>query len=202
MNSVAENKPALEPMDHEYDGIREYDNPMPGWWVWMFAFTIVFSVLYGIYYHSNVPGRDLLTDYEMAVGEDLKARFAEMGDLKTDQASILQYMQKSDYVSAGMSIYKGNCVSCHGPNAEGLVGPNLTDEAWKNVKELPDVVRVVREGANNGAMPAWKTRMHPNEVVLVAAYVATLRGKNLPGPRPAEGAVISPWNAAEAKSGQ
>ena len=54
----------------------------------------------------------------------------------------------------------------------------------------------------NGAMPAWKTRMHPNEVVLVAAYVATLRGKNLPGPRPAEGAAISPWNSAEAKSGQ
>lgn len=202
MNSVAENKPVREPMDHEYDGIREYDNPMPGWWVWMFAFTIIFSVLYGIYYHSNVPGRDPITDYEMAVGEDLKARFAEMGDLKSDAASILQYMQKGDYVSAGMSIYKGNCVSCHGPNAEGLVGPNLTDEVWKNVKELPDVARVVRDGANNGAMPAWKTRMHPNEVVLVAAYVATLRGKNLPGPRPAEGAVISAWNAADAKSGQ
>ncbi len=189
-------------MDHEYDGIREYDNPMPGWWVWMFAFTVVFSVIYGIYYHSNVPGRDLITDYEMAVGEDLKARFAEMGDLKSDAASILQYMQKSDYVSAGMSIYKGNCISCHGPNAEGLVGPNLTDEAWKNVKDLPDVARVVREGANNGAMPAWKTRMHPNEVVLVAAYVATLRGKNLIGPRPAEGTVISAWNAGQAKSGQ
>lgn len=189
-------------MEHEYDGIREYDNPMPGWWVWMFAFTIAFSVLYGIYYHSDVPGRDLITDYEMAVGEDLKARFAEMGDLKTDAASLLLYMKKSDYVSAGMSIFKGNCVSCHGPNAEGLVGPNLTDDTWKNVKELADVPRVIRDGANNGAMPAWKTRMHPNEVVLVAAYIATLRGKNLPGPRAPEGVVIPAWSSPEVKSGQ
>lgn len=202
MNSAAENQTTQDPMEHEYDGIREYDNPMPGWWVWMFVFTIIFAVLYGIYYHSDVPGRDLITDYEMAVGEDLKARFAEMGDLKSDTASILQYAKKSDYVSAGMSIFKGNCVSCHGPNAEGLVGPNLTDDAWKNVKELSDIPRVIRDGANNGAMPAWKTRMHPNEVVLVAAYVATLRGKNLSGPRPPEGVVIPAWSSAEVKSGQ
>lgn len=195
MNTTANNKPGPSPMEHEYDGIQEYDNPMPGWWVWLFILTVVFSALYGIYYHSSVPGRDLFSDYDASVGEDLKTRFAEMGELQSDSTALLQYMQKADYVAAGQSVYKGNCVSCHGSNGEGLVGPNLTDDAWKNVKELADVARVIRDGANNAAMPAWKTRLHPNEVVLVSAYIATLRGKHLPGPRQAEGTAIPPWSA-------
>jgi cytochrome c oxidase cbb3-type subunit 3 len=77
-----------------------------------------------------------------------------------------------------------------------LVGPNLTDEYYKNVKQLIDVARVIQEGAANGSMPAWKSRLHPNEIVMVAAYVANLRGKNLKGPRGQEGQAIPPWPAA------
>jgi len=76
------------------------------------------------------------------------------------------------------------------------VGPNLTDENWKNVQKIADIPQVIMNGAAAGAMPAWKTRLHPNEVVLVAAYVASLRGKNLPGPRGPEGTAIAPWPAA------
>jgi len=90
-------------------------------------------------------------------------------------------------------------VSCHGANAAGQIGPNLTDDYYKNVQQLTDIPKIISGGAAAGAMPAWKTRLHPNEIVLVAAYVASLRGKNLPGPRGQEGERIAPWPAPLAK---
>jgi cytochrome c oxidase cbb3-type subunit 3 len=182
-------------MDHEYDGIREYDNPMPSWWVWTFILTVVYSAGYVVYYTAPMPERTVIADYEMTVAADLKQRFAGMGELVTSAGALNAYMKKADYIAVGKSVFMANCVSCHAVDGSGLVGPNLTDDAYKNVKVITDLPQVINTGANNGAMPAWKNRLHPNEVALVAAYVATLRGKNLPGPRGVEGDVIPPWSA-------
>ena len=77
------------------------------------------------------------------------------------------------------------------------MGPNLTDDHYKNVKKIEDIAKVIQNGAANGAMPAWRNRLsHINKIVLVAAYVAKMRGKNLSGPRPdPEGELIPPWPA-------
>ena len=179
--------------DHEYDGIKEYDNPTPGWWIFIFFATFVFSIWYFLYYHASTMSTSVAQGFENDVTEDLKKRFSTIGDLKPDEPTMLKYMANAEWKSVGASVFKANCVSCHGPDAAGQVGPNLTDDNWKNVLKLADIPQVIMNGAGAGAMPAWKTRLHPNEVVLVAAYVASLRGKNLPGPRGPEGAVIAPW---------
>jgi hypothetical protein len=70
----------------------------------------------------------------------------------------------------------------------------LTDDHYKNVKQLIDIASVIEKGAANGSMPAWQNRLIPNEIVLVSSYVANMRGKNLTG-RPPEGEVIPPWPA-------
>jgi len=167
---------------HEYDGIQEYDNPTPGWWTAIFAVSVFFSFFYFVYYHAGVPDRSVRDDYDVSVAADLKKRFATMGTLSVTEPNMLQWMANPEYLKVGQSVFKGNCVSCHGADGQGLVGPNLTDEYYKNIKKLTDFSKVVANGANNGAMPAWANRLHPNEVALVSAYVATLRGKNLPGP--------------------
>ena len=94
-----------------------------------------------------------------------------------------------------MVVYKTNCVSCHGADGTGLVGPNLTDEYWKNVRKVEDIAKVISEGAANGAMPAWQNRLsHQNQIVLTAAYVASLRDSPKTGKPPvAEAKVIPPW---------
>jgi len=97
-----------------------------------------------------------------------------------------------DWLAIGAAVFKTHCKSCHAENGQGLVGPNLTDDNYKNGKELIDIARVIENGAANGSMPAWKNRLVPNEVVLVSAYVANMRGQNLEG-RKAEGDVIAPW---------
>ena len=183
-------------LDHEYDGIREYDNPCPAWWHAIFLGTVVFSVLYFVFFHiapaAGTNGWTLDEAYEDDVADNLKLQFRDLGDLQVDEPTVLKYMQETEWLAMGASVYKTHCKSCHGADGSGLVGPNLTDDQYKNVKQLIDVARVIENGAANGSMPAWKNRLHPNEVVMVAAYVANLRGQNLTGPRGAEGSVIPP----------
>jgi cytochrome c oxidase cbb3-type subunit 3 len=179
--------------DHEYDGIQEYDNPTPGWWWWIFFLTTVFSVAYWLVYHVGTVGGTMHDAHQGAVAADLRLQFAEIGELKPDQETLLRFMHDEKWLQVGVAVFKGRCISCHGSDAAGQIGPNLTDDHYKNVRKLEDIPFVVMDGANNGAMPAWKNQLHPNEVVLVSAYIASLRGKNLPSPRPAEGELIAPW---------
>lgn len=180
-------------MEHEYDGIREYDNPTPGWWHAIFIGSIVFSFVYFAFYQWSPLALDMYESHAAAEVRVLKQKFGEIGELAADEATIIEYMGKEDWMAYAATVYKGNCVSCHGSRGEGLVGPNLTDQNYKNLTDLEGIHTVLVEGANNGAMPAWGTRLHPNELVLLSSYVATLRGQNLSGPRPPEGDPIAPW---------
>ncbi len=184
--------------EHSYDGIQEYDNPLPGWWNWLFAVTVVFSVFYLIYYHGGMPDRGIHTNYQQAVADNLRLQFAELGELEPTRENILQYMNEPEWLLVGQIVYKANCISCHGAEGEGKIGPNLTDEYYKNVRVVEEIAQVIANGAAGGAMPAWKNRLHRNEVVLTASYIATMRGKDLSGRAP-EGRIIPPWDVDPAE---
>lgn len=179
--------------DHAYDGIEEYDNPLPGWWKWLFIISIVISPFYWVYYHSGTPGRSIHDIYSVAMAENTRLQFEEIGDLKLDEATLIRFMAQDSWLKVGESVFRANCVSCHGREGEGKVGPNLTDDVYKNVVKLSDIAKVISNGAGNGAMPKWSNRLHINEVVLVSAYVANLRGTNAEGGRQAEGREIPAW---------
>ncbi len=176
---------------HNYDGIQEYDNPTPGWWNWLFIGTIVFAPVYVLWFHSPVRENNLQTQFQTAMAENLKLQF---GDLKLEPTgdNVLKYLNDEKWLDFGKTTFATHCVQCHGREGEGVSAPNLTDDSYKNVKTIADIPKVVSEGANNGAMPAW-TKLHPNEIVFVSAYVASLRGKNLPSTRGVEGDEIDPW---------
>lgn len=182
-------------LDHEYDGIREYDNPTPGWWHVIFLGSIVFSLFYWAFWEWSPLAPTIQQALAARETAELQKQFAEIGQLAPDEPTILRMMGEPKWMTVAQSIFKANCVSCHGAQGQGEIGPNMTDDSYKNVKTLADIPRVIEEGANNGAMPAWKNRLQTNEIVLVAAYVASLRGENLPGRAP-EGEKIPPWPAA------
>ncbi len=179
--------------DHAYDGIEEYDNPLPGWWKWSFIASIVFCPFYWVYYHNGAEGRSVRDNYNVALAENTRLQFAEIGELKLDEPTIVKFMGKDSWVKVGQSVFRANCVSCHGREGEGKVGPNLTDEFYKNVENVADIAKVISNGAGNGAMPKWSNRLHINEIVLVSAYVANLRGTNVESGRPADGRAIPAW---------
>jgi cytochrome c oxidase cbb3-type subunit 3 len=187
-------EPRDQVLDHEYDGIREYDNPTPGWWHAIFIVTAIFAAIYGVFWHFS---QFAWTVQDAWAEDDLEAtrkQFAELGQLSPDQPTMLRMMNDQKWLPVGASIFKGNCALCHGPSGQGgMVCPNLTDDYWKNVKTIADIPRVVANGANNGAMPAWKGALNQNEIILVSAYVASLRGHGDGTGRGPEGDKIEPW---------
>jgi len=179
--------------DHEYDGIREYDNPTPFWWHLIFLATCAFAFFYFVYFEGNPDARTIWSELARRQAVENKRIFGALGELQGDEASILKLMGDSKYMAIGEGQFQTTCAQCHAKDGGGINGVNLTDDHYKNVKQLPDIFRVITEGAGNGAMPSWKTSLSQNERVLMAAYVASLRGNKPANPKGPEGEVIPPW---------
>ena len=100
MSESPQSDPDKIKMDHNYDGIEEYDNPLPGWWKWLFVASIVFTPMYWLFYHSGAEGRTLEGQYGFALAENTRLQFAEIGDLKPDAETITRFMAgMTDYVA-------------------------------------------------------------------------------------------------------
>ena len=165
------NDPLL--LDHEVDGIRELDNKLPRWWVWLFYLTIVFAVVYMSYYHVFAKGTlakqgQMATEYqaEMKIGEVLKV--AAMTKFEATIAS-LQPEKEPDALSRGKKTFDTLCAPCHRPDGGGLVGPNLTDDYWIHGSNFVDNVTTIWNGVPAKGMITWKNMLKPNEIYDVAS---------------------------------
>ncbi len=168
-------------LDHEYDGIRELDNKLPRWWVWLFYITIIFSAVYLVYYHVVKAGPLSAGEYteEMKLGNELKS--AAMGKF---EAGIPTLQPGTDPVllEGGRQIYTKFCAPCHRADGGGLVGPNLTDDYWIHGSKYADTVAVIWNGVPAKGMITWKSTLKPDEIQAVASYIYTLRGTKLASP--------------------
>jgi cytochrome c oxidase cbb3-type subunit III len=185
-------------LDHEVDGIRELDNKLPRWWVWLFYLTILFAAVYMSYYHVLAKGAlatqgQMLTEYqaEMTIGEALKA--AAMTKFEATMSS-LQPSQDPEVLARGKKTFLLLCAPCHRPDGGGLVGPNLTDDYWVHGSNFVDNITTIWNGVPAKGMITWKNMLKPNEVFEVASYIYTLRGTHPPNPKP-------PENLAPVKTG-
>ncbi len=164
-------------LDHEYDGIREYDNPLPAWWVYIFWATIIYAVLYML----NVPGigigKGRIAAYQRDVAEAREkygepgAALAQMGPAEVEAA-----MADPAKLEAGKATFMSNCMPCHKADGGGSIGPNLTDAYWIHGHRIEDMLHTVSEGVLDKGMPQWSTVLQPAEIVNVVAYVRTLYG--------------------------
>lgn len=179
--------------DHDYDGIMEYDNPTPGWWQLIWFGSIVFGLLYVMVYHLSpmiLSPQEKLASMKRAA---MERKYGEIAEIPLSDDKMLMLMNSDDWHTTGETIFTLRCASCHGDKGQGFQGPNMTDDSYKNIKTLTDFFGVIKNGAAGGTMPAQGNLLNDSQISVVAAYMASLRGKNLPGPRPAEGEVIPPW---------
>ena len=181
--------------DHAYDGIQEYDNPMPGWWTFLFWATFLFSVPYFYYYTFGI-GERLNDSYDAEVAAFFEVQAKQLGDLKPDEPTMLRLAADAKMMSAGGSLFKGNCATCHAADGGGGTGPNLTDGSYINVKSMPDIHRVIQNGVEAKGMPAWGKRFSGPQLVLLASYVAHLRGTTPAAPKAPQGEPVAPWPTA------
>lgn len=183
-----ENKQDYIPNDpdtgHEYDGIREFDNHLPNWWLITLFVTVFFGYGYWFYYHElNGPGSR--AEYALEVEEANAAALArakERGGV-TDEA-LVAMTGVAMQVAAGQATFKQMCASCHGDNAQGLVGPNLTDKFWLHGARPTQILQTVSAGITQKGMPAWGQVLGTEKVESVVAYVLTIKNKNVPGKEP------------------
>lgn len=177
-------------LDHEYDGIRELDNNLPPWWKYMFYATIIFAFIYIIRYHVTGTGELQLAEYkaEMLAAEEAKAVALESGgeQITEDNVTLLVDL---DAINTGANIYKGNCATCHGALAEGLVGPNLTDEFWIHGGGISNVFKVIKYGVPAKGMIAWQSQFSPLQIQQIASYVLSLQGTNPPNGKDPQGEI-------------
>jgi cytochrome c oxidase cbb3-type subunit 3 len=170
-------------LDHSYDGIQEYDNPLPGWWRAAFWATIVFAFAYvALSPLLSTPAeayRGALANYVS------KKESRDLADAKSVSEAILDRdAHDPKVVEKGAKIFSVRCVACHTENGRGLIGPNLTDLYQLHGSTRMDIFTTIRGGVAGTPMLAWGEQMPPTDVVAVAAFATTLRGKNIAGKPP------------------
>lgn len=174
---------------HSYDGIEEYDNPLPGWWMGIFALTVIWA---GVYYVGI--SLDLLPTY----GVDLKREQQELAEvrfeyersrprLKVTPTLLAEAAADPIKAAEGQKVYQSNCASCHGDQGQGLIGPNLTDKFWMHGGDAVSIYNTIDKGVAANGMPPWGSILLPRQMVDVTAYLESVRNTNVPGGKKAEG---------------
>jgi len=275
-------------LDHNYDGIRELDNKLPPWWLYLFYVTIVWGIGYLIYYHvlgigdlsraeymkemdpswkPSVPSEgfsigyhspwyrseDLTPRSRLAIAKAEEAAIlpaeAEIGDkgtalsgldfnqlilaaMKVSEPEDLEKLKNafpaiwSQYeamqsgassipdaasgepepeaeiepltdeasLMAGLRIFEANCVTCHGKNGEGGIGPNLTDDYYMHGKGMTNTVNIIVNGIPAKGMISWRGILNKGQINQVASYILTLHGTNPPNAKAPQGEKIEIMN--------
>ena len=166
---------------HRYDDIEEEDNQLPNWWLFILFGTIVFMFGYWLVYHTTHSLQDPRSEYNAEVAELKRARLA-LTPLSDD--AILAVMADPAQVAEGKLIFASTCVACHAPEGQGLVGPNLTDRFWIHGNKPSEIAKSVTEGFADKGMPPWGQILGQEKVRKVAAFVITMRNKDVAGKAP------------------
>ncbi len=176
-------------LDHNYDGIKELDNNLPPWWLYMFYATIIFAAVYLVRYH--VLGADNQEmEYANAVAEakrELAAYKSNAPEAVIDAETATVLTSDAD-LSRGKAVYNLNCAACHIADGGGGIGPNLTDEYWILGGGMKNIFNTIANGGRDGkGMVAWNKTLKPIDIQKVASYIISLQGTTPAKPKEAQG---------------
>lgn len=181
-------EPEQDKVVHEYDGILEYDNRLPNWWLYTLFGSIIFAALYWAYYQQLGIGKTPLELYQAEMAREEAKKEAQAAALQPVTPEILLELSRdSQATEAGKQVYGQMCAACHGPTGGGLIGPNLTDEFWVHGGSPDKIYAVVKDGVLAKGMPAWGGSLGEEKVRAVTAYLLTLRNTKVAGGKAPEG---------------
>lgn len=178
-------------LHHDYDGIRELDNQLPPWWVYLFYATIIFGVIYlGRYHMFGGP------DQEQELAMELEKARIEVEEYKRTAPDVIdeskvEALTDAASLAKGRTTFETYCAACHRADGGGQIGPNLTDDHWILGGDIKAVFKTITHGGRDGkGMVAWKSNLKPTEILQVASYVLTLQGTNPADAKGPEGDII------------
>jgi len=178
---------------HVWDkDLREYNNPLPKWWLWLFYITVVFGLLYlaffpGLGNFAGLGGWTQAGQYEQerqAVEKRAAALLAPLAALP-----VAELVTNEQAMSTAHNLFQQNCAQCHGSDGGGAVGfPNLANADWQWGSDADSVVATIA-GGRVAAMPPWAAVIGEPGVEEVVAYVQTLSGQQADATKAAAGQV-------------
>ncbi len=186
----------IETTGHEWDGIRELNNPLPRWWVWTFYATIVWAIAYTIAYPAWPMLRSASTGLlgyssrgalknELSAADTAKVRYVTAVQSKSVTEIASDDALREFAVAAGGAAFKVNCVQCHGSGAQGSPGfPNLNDDDWLWGGSADQVYQTITHGIRFSVdpdtrvseMPAFRDILTRDQITQVSTFVASLSG--------------------------
>ena len=192
-----EEKDRLLESHQDNDGIREYDNPLPDWFLYLFYGCILYAFLYVGYY----TGEGWALSKAGGVGQNLSSSGAEyLAAVRKEEilrsasrpkevagADLADLLSDPESIAGGEAVYKTNCLACHGDQGQGVVGPNLTDPYWIHGGRAESVLGSISNGYPDKGMPAWKPVLGDSKVRLATAYVLSLKGRTVSNAKAPQG---------------
>ncbi|MGI9241262.1 MAG: cbb3-type cytochrome c oxidase N-terminal domain-containing protein [Verrucomicrobiales bacterium] len=196
--------------DHVYDGIQEYDQKLPNWWLWTFYIAIIIFVIYCFLYYQagmfNTDGQRI--DREMARIDEIRAQQLEemMGELDDDV--LWKMSANQQLIGEGAETFKVNCASCHGPELGGsntskaYIGLPLNDAEWKYGGRPMEVLQTVLHGSpdKTKGMQAWEPIIGGSKAAKVVAFIMSYHEAPA-GEQPAPAPATEPAPAPETEGG-
>lgn len=176
------------------DGIKEYDNPLPSWWVTLFWATIAFAFVYLAYVHF-AGGPTLLGELSED-RQEYERLVAEAEKVASSQDSGLSPAELEKAIASGKEIYTANCGPCHGAEGQGVIGPNLTDAYWLHGGSLDDIKRSISEGIPAKGMVAWKSILGLKKIGHLAVFIQSIQGTTPANAKAAQGELYKPEQAS------
>lgn len=186
MSNESDNKknpgPGIILRDHTYDGIEEYDQKLPNWWLFTLYIAIVFFVVYWVAYYQLPLGmksdKEKIEEKVAKLEAKRATMLAELVATLTDE-SLLEMSQETENVSAGKAIFESKCLPCHGVKLDAMAGPaklpgvSLIDEEWKYGNNPLSIMKIVTDGSPDisKGMIAWKTQLAPTDIAQVVSYI-------------------------------
>lgn len=166
-------------LEHEYDGIKELDNPLPMWWLWTFFGTIIFAFIYWLHYDvAGAPTSDMYLQQQLTQIAEQK-KLDQSNQPQKSASDLDALVSDTSVVASGNKLFQMNCANCHGQQGQGGIGPNLTDKYWLHGEgDIASVLHVVQKGVLDKGMPAWEAIFKTEEMEALSAFVMSLKGSN------------------------
>ena len=171
-------------MEHEYDGIQEFDNRLPNWWLWIMYGSIVFALAYWIFFHTLDIGLLPRDRFDQVMEKAATEELARMEAAGIDNDFFVVMSETPAQVAEGREIFVKHCVACHLDDGRGSVGPNMTDRYWIHGCEPMQMFEIINTGVAAKGMPAWQNQLGPARVNAVLAYLLTIRNNDVAGKAP------------------
>ncbi|HMS65721.1 MAG TPA: cbb3-type cytochrome c oxidase N-terminal domain-containing protein [Ignavibacteria bacterium] len=174
-------------LEDNFDGIRELDNKVPPWFNILFYGTVIFAFIYLLDYHVLKTGKLPFQEYadEVNTANMKREELIRTGAFINENNVTL--LSDAESLNSGKQIFAVNCTPCHGANAEGTVGPNLTDQYWIHGGGVTNIFKTVKYGVPVKGMISWQTQLNPKKMQMVVSYVMSLAGTNPPNGKIPEG---------------